>query len=75
MNGSVRPRSAAADAPSFASYHEIAMMEAARRRQARTGIVALIAIVAVGWFTPDPGSFYAGAILTIVLGIILRRVA
>lgn len=58
------------------SYFEaVARREARRRRQARTGIVVILALVAVGWFMPDPVSYAVGVILAVVFGLIARREA
>jgi hypothetical protein len=75
MNDNVRPRSAAVEesAIAFRSYHEAALREARRRRQARTGLVVLICVLGLGIFAPSPISYYIGVAVTVVFGLIAQR--
>ena len=56
--------------PEFKQAHEIARIEAARRRMVRTGWITFVAIFAVGWFAPDRLSYCAGVIAVVVAGAI-----
>lgn len=47
--------------------------EAARRRQARAGIVSILAVIAVGVFVPDPVSYIIAVVTMTIVGLIAQR--